>query len=196
MKKRYCGVLLLLASAACADEAAPVIDGFTQPVFDNDLKHILQPEEFEAPSLPPLWPRLSIPALSTAQVSRVVLGNTLRLDDDVAVYFAADGSVEAWLNDWQRASAAVTCPTPDVVGAEFQRIEGECQQKVTSFWKGRWQARDNAVCVDLHSNQATEKQCWHLAVVADRIALFDDTGDMLGRLKLLKRGRVLGQVAD
>lgn len=186
-----------LASAAAAPDTAPVIDGYTVNSFPSDLAGALFPgESLHPPSLPAMWPRLSIPALSTAQVDQAVRGNTIRLNDHVAVYFDPAGRIEAWLNEWAAADSPKRCSQPEIAGDDFRIEDGECKRKSIVPVTGEWQARNNSLCVVLRMPNETESECWYVALVTDQVALFDETGDMLGRMKVLRRGRVLAQIAD
>ncbi len=189
------GIAIGIASPAAADEPTTKRDGYFNNDFDSDLNSMLDPNAEEGPSLPPMWPRISIPALSTQQVEKMVRGNTLRRDEDAAVYFASDGSLEGWINDWAPVSAD-RCPATEKAGDAVRRHAEKCEGKKTTYATGSWQTRNNAVCVELRMPHETERQCWYLAIVSSKVALFEDNGEVLGELKALKAGRVLGQLGD
>jgi hypothetical protein len=135
----------------------------------------------------PMWPTISIPALSSADIPKVVSGNTLRTDHHVMWYFDPKGAIEGGYVDW-KSTDQKNCPAKEDPNDRVHRgTDGVCY---TSRWypsKGTWSVRDNQLCLDVKWDTGSKNGCRHVAILLDDIALFDANGKIDGKgMKLLK----------
>lgn len=152
-----------------------------------------------------LWPRISAPALSGEQVRRTLIGNTIRQQDVLAIYFNPDGTLESWFNEWTEQDAA-KCPAgkKHVAGDGWSMRDGRCFARTIVPVTGTWKIKNHQVCpVLIWDGSRTENfksgkndTCWYVALILDQVVLFDTDGEIQGRGKELKRGRQLGQVVE
>lgn len=142
-----------------------------------------------------LWPRLTIPALTSEQITKIVTGNTVRNNESIALYFDPEGTVDSWYVDWAKDESA-RCPQPEVKDDGFQIRDGVCHRKTVVPVAGKWQVRENKLCSSLAWLSEKRDQCWNVALVLDQVVLFSDAGEILGRGKQLRRGRALDQVVE
>lgn len=135
----------------------------------------------------PMWPSITIPALSSADLPKVVSGNTLRTNGHVAWYFDPNGSVEGGYVDW-KSTEQKNCPAKDDPKDRFYRgTDGVCYTYTLYPSKGTWSVRDNQLCLDVTWDAGSKKGCRYVAILLDDIALFDGNGKIDGKgMKLLK----------
>lgn len=145
-----------------------------------------------------LWPRVSVPALSDAQLRKALVGNSFRTldgfsqeDDGIAFYIRADGAAEAWFTEWDKQERLDACPRKDVKGDDYQVKDGVCHKRRYVDVTGRWEIRNNQFCPSLTWQGGATQQCWYFVMLLNRLALFDPAGNMLGNEKTLHSGRAL-----
>jgi hypothetical protein len=150
-----------------------------------------------------LWPRVSVPALSDAQLRKVLIGNTFRTPDmfakegdSIAFYMDPSGSVEAWFNEWDKQEDLRQCPKKDVRGDDFLVKDGVCHKRRFIDVAGKWEIRNNQLCPSLTWVGGSTDPCWYFVMLLNRVALFDTAGDMLGYEKTLTRGKALSKVTE
>jgi len=138
-----------------------------------------------------MWPSINIPALSTADIKKVVTGNTLRTDGHVAWYFTPDQHIEGGFVEW-KATESKFCPAPEDPNDVFYRgTDGICYTYKLYESKGSWAVRDNQLCVDVSWASGEKKGCRYVAILLEDIALFDANGKIDGKGMKLLKGRAL-----
>lgn len=137
--------------------------------------------------LTPMWPSVVAPALTGADVEKVVTGNTLRTDGHVAWYFAPDRSIEGGFVEW-KATGQENCPAQEDPKDVFYRgLDGVCYTYKLYSSSGNWSVRDNQLCLDVRWETGVKADCRYVTILLDDIALFDATGKIDGKgMKLLK----------
>ena len=190
---------IMLASATSAVTTATAVEAEGDFVgdFDKAARLMLEGQGgLDGIGMTKMWPRISAPALTGEQIRKIVTGNTVRNNESVALYFSADSTVEAWFDDWTAVAAGVKCPSPEVGGDEYSYRENACQKKTIVPVKGSWEVRDDKLCPKLVWATGKNETCWYVALILDKVVLFDEAGKLLGFGKSVKRGKVLDQVVD
>jgi hypothetical protein len=140
-----------------------------------------------------MWPSVTIPALSSADIEKVVSGNTLRTDAHVAWYFTPDRRIEGGFVEW-KATGQQSCPEKEIATDAFHRgTDGICYTYELHESKGTWAVRDNQLCLDVSWANGAKKDCRYIAILLDDIALFDDHGRIDGKGMKLLKGRSLAE---
>jgi hypothetical protein len=138
-----------------------------------------------------MWPSITIPALSTADIEKVVTGHTLRTDAHVGWYFTPDQRIEGGFVEW-KATESKSCPEPDNPSDAFYRgTDGVCYTYTSYPSKGTWSARDNQLCVNVSWATGEKNACRYVAILLDDIALFDSNGKIDGKGMKLLKGKAL-----
>ncbi|MBL8266347.1 hypothetical protein [Steroidobacter sp.] len=135
-----------------------------------------------------MWPRISAPALTGEQIKQAVTGNSLSIPHHYALNFAdgdALGGYEVELNKIPEKS----CPAPEVVGDLFLKHGDTCFSRKVNPWAGTWKVQGNQLCVDLKWQAKSFKDCWHVVILLDRIALFNPSGALHGKGNTLHKGK-------
>jgi hypothetical protein len=134
-----------------------------------------------------MWPSITIPALSSADIKKVVSGNTLRTDGHVAWYFTPDQRIEGGFVEW-KPTEQQSCPATDIATDAFYRgTDGVCYTYKLYESKGSWAVRDNQLCLDVSWSTGAKNDCRYVAILLEDIALFDAKGKIDGKgMKLLK----------
>ena len=134
-----------------------------------------------------MWPTLTIPALSTADVQKAVTNRTLRTEAHDAWYFAADGTLEGGHMEWS-ATEQKFCPAQENPKDVFYRgTDGVCYTYKIHPSRGTWNVRDNQLCLDITWSTGNKKACRYVAILLEDIALFDANGKIDGKgMKLLQ----------
>ena len=141
--------------------------------------------------LSPMWPSVTIPALSTADIRKVVSGNTLRTEHHVAWYFTPDQRIEGAYVEWKPTDAK-SCPEPENPHDAFYRgTDGVCYTYKLLESKGSWSVRDNQLCLDVAWATGRKNDCRYVAILLDDVALFDPHGKIDGKGMKLLEGRRL-----
>lgn len=149
-----------------------------------------------------LWPRVSVPALSDAQLRAALIGNTFRTPDmfakeggdSIAFYMDPAGTVEAWFIEWDKQESPTICPQQDVTGDEFFVKDGICHKRRFVDVVGKWEIKNNQLCPSLTWKDGGTEQCWYFVMLLNRLALFDGAGNMLGNEKTLTKGKALSKL--
>jgi hypothetical protein len=145
-----------------------------------------------------LWPRVSVPALSDAQLRALLIGNTFRTPDpfamegdSIAFYVDPAGTVEAWYTEWDKQPDSKLCPAKEVKGDEFAIKDGSCHKLRFVDVAGTWEIKNNQLCPSLTWSDGGTQQCWYFVMLLNRVALFDPAGNMLGNEKRILKGKAL-----
>ena len=140
-----------------------------------------------------MWPSITIPALSSTDITKVVSGNTLRTDAHVAWYFTPDQRIEGGFVEW-KATEQQLCPAKDIATDAFYRgTDGICYTYKLYESKGTWSVRDNQLCLDVSWATGAKKDCRYIAILLDDIALFDAKGKIDGKGMKLLKGKALAE---
>jgi hypothetical protein len=156
--------------------------------LDKAISNIFAGEGGEGGAgLSPMWPTITIPALSSADIKKVVTGNTLRTDHHVAWHFLPDGRIEGSYVEWQGARNE-QCPAKELsTDAVHRGTDGKCYASTNLPSKGTWSVKDNQLCVNVTWSSGAKNDCRYVAILLDDIALFDSRGKIDGKgMKLLK----------
>jgi hypothetical protein len=133
-------------------------------------------------------PNFVIPALTAKQLRVALVGNTIRKDQAVAMYFAPNGRVEGWKRDWAKADMS-KCPTK--LGDSHEIEGGECWTATVNPIVGPYEIRDNAVCMPAYSGKAADgRGCYHIGFAMKHV-IIGDGKRMYGSGKDLVPGREL-----
>jgi len=196
----------IIPSAVSAARAAETIDKETPNLNDfsgdlsDALKKIFAGEGGEGGiGLGPMWPSVRAPALTNTQLQMVIPGNTLRNDYRTAVYYNPAGTLEGWITSYSALAPAQVdrlCTEANVAAHKYYRSGNRCWERVNNPLNGKWKIADHKLCTDITSQGKRDTQCWHVALILDRIALFDETGALNKLGRVLKQGRILAQEAD
>jgi hypothetical protein len=178
-----------------AAQAKPA-DGSKQSAFlgdiDKAVSNIFAGEGGEGGAgLSPMWPSIHIPALSTADIEKVVTGNTLRTDGHVAWYFTPDKKIEGGYVEWKPTDQK-NCPAKEVPTDVFHRgTDGVCYTYALYQSQGTWSIKDNQLCVNVSWQTGSKDGCRYAAILLEEVALFDSNGKIDGKgMKLLKGKRL------
>ena len=140
-----------------------------------------------------MWPSITIPALSSADIKKVVSGNTLRTDGHVAWYFTPDERIEGGFVEW-KATEQQLCPAQEIATDAFYRgTDGVCYTYKLYESKGTWSVRDNQLCLNVSWATGAKKDCRYVAILLEDIALFDEKGKIDGKGMKLLKGRSLAE---
>jgi hypothetical protein len=131
--------------------------------------------------------KLTIPALSGAHIKEALSGNTLRRDNEFALHFAPQGTFKGWEIKWDEVDAA-RC-TKDA-GKEYSLEEGVCWFSTTvQYPTGTWTMQGDKLCTaPTLVTAAEDNKCVTMALILDKLAAFNDKGDMLGKGSTLLPG--------
>lgn len=184
----------LLPTAFAADAAKPVSDAGAAKFsafpgnLDKAVSNIFAGEGGEGGAgLTAMWPSVVAPALSSADIEKVVSGNTLRTNGHFAWYFAADRSLEGGQTEWTPVERKL-CPAKEVeTDTVYLGTDGICYSYKLYPSKGSWSVRDNQLCLNISWATGKKSDCRYLTILLDDLALFDGQGKIDGKgMKLLK----------
>lgn len=157
--------------------------------FGHALEKIFGGEGGEGgDGLSTMWPRVSAPALRDDQIKQAVSGNTLSIPHHYALQFAASSVLSGYEVELTKVIPKL-CPTPEVVGDLFLLHGDTCFARRINPWSGTWNVQGNQLCVDLKWQGKVFKDCWHMAILLDRIALFSPSGVLHGKGNTLHKGK-------
>jgi hypothetical protein len=181
-------------ASASAGEAGESGYSSFQGNIDKAVSNIFAGEGGEGGAgLSLMWPSITIPALSSTDITKVVSGNTLRTDAHVAWYFTPDQRIEGGFVEW-KATEQQLCPAKDIATDAFYRgTDGICYTYKLYESKGTWSVRDNQLCLDVSWATGAKKDCRYIAILLDDIALFDAKGKIDGKGMKLLKGKALAE---
>lgn len=139
--------------------------------------------------------QISFPALTSAQITQALTGNTLRRDNFFAMHFQPGGRYTGWASSWKKVEGKRCEGTP---GREYMLEHGECYRRTDmQVPDGAWSVKDGMLCVKPALKPATgDRECASVFLVLDRVALFDGKGAMLGKGNDLVEGRQLASTRE
>lgn len=133
-------------------------------------------------------PEFRVPALDAEQLRMALVGNTVRKDQAVALYFHPNGTVQGWKRDWSKAELAM-CPTR--LGEDHEIENGVCYTAVVNPIAGRYTIKGNQVCMPAYSGKPQDGEaCYYFAFVT-KFVMIGDGKRTYGSGKDLVVGRVL-----
>lgn len=166
--------------AYAADSGTDEPDDYPGGTVEEAVDLILAGEAGErGMGMTKMWPQITIPALSNDQINTVVAGNTLRANEAVAHFFDESGKVTGWQVEWNPLpeSQWQRCPRVGVAGDEYYlRDDGTCFEMAVEEVNGTWKVSDNKLCTDITWSEKRQNDCFHLALVIDRVILFNSHG--------------------
>jgi hypothetical protein len=162
--------------------------------LDKAISNIFAGEGGEGGAgLSPMWPTITVPALSNADIKKLVTGNTLRTDGHVAWHFTPDGGIEGGYVEWT-ATKSESCPAKDDPKDAFYRgTDNQCYTYKLYPSKGAWSAKDNQLCVNVTWSTGAKNDCRYVAILLDDIALFDSQGKIDGKGMKLLKGKAIAE---
>ncbi len=183
-----------LAAPAMADGPAPATADPTEYVypagFDKAVSLMLAGEGGEnGTGVQKVWPTLSVPALTTAQISKALTGNSLVIPYHYTHQYSADGSVGGYFIRYDPVDVK-KCPKVEVPNDGFLLYEGVCSAQVKEPVTGSWKSTDNKLCVDIKWGAKGEKidGCYNMFFVMDSVAMVKSDGTVSGKAHALKKG--------
>lgn len=133
-------------------------------------------------------PDFVAPALDADQLRMALVGNTVRKDQAVAMYFHPNGQVQGWKRDWSRAAPSA-CPTP--LGEDWEIEKGVCWTAEVHPITGPYTIKGNQVCMPAYSGKPADGQaCYYFSFVT-KYVMIGDGKRTYGSGKELVVGRVL-----
>jgi hypothetical protein len=133
-------------------------------------------------------PDFRAPALDADQLRMALVGNTVRKDQAVALYFNPNGMVQGWKRDWSKAEMS-QCPTP--LGEDHEIENGVCYTAAVNPIAGRYAIKGNQVCMPAYSGKPQDGEaCYYFAFVT-KFVMIGDGKRTYGSGKDLVVGRVL-----
>lgn len=183
------------APAAAAGPAPATADPteFVYPTgFDKALSLMLAGEGGEnGIGVHKVWPTLSVPALTTAQIGKAVSGNSLVIPYHYTHQYSADGTIGGYNIRYDPVDVK-KCPKKEIAGDGFLLYEGVCSAQVNEPVKGSWKAEDNKLCVDIAWGSKGEKidGCYNVFFIMDSVAMVKPDGTVSGKAHALKKGAV------
>ena len=184
------GTALMPAAIAAQGEAAESTHSAFPGNLDKAVSNIFAGEGGEnGAGLTPMWPSVTAPALASADIKKVVTGNTLRTNGHVAWYFDPAGRIEGGYVEW-KATEQKICPAKEDPKDTFYRgTDGVCYTYKLYPSQGTWSVRDNQLCLDVKWDTGNKNACRYLTILLDDIALFDANGKIDGKGMKLRSGR-------
>ena len=182
-----------LAAPALAEGPAPKTADPTEFVyptgFDKALSLMMAGEGGEnGIGVHKVWPTLSVPALTTAQISKAVTGNSLVIPYHYTHQYGADGKVGGYNIRYDPIDVK-KCPKKEIPGDGFLLYEGVCSAQVNEPVTGTWKAEDNKLCVDISwAGKPQVTGCYNMFFVMDSVAMVKPDGTVSGKAHALKQG--------
>lgn len=192
-----------LAAAAVASFATPAMaEGPAVPAadptefvysnggFDKALSLMLMGEGGEnGIGVHKVWPTLSVPALTTGQISKAISGNSLVIPYHYTHQYAPDGKVGGYFVRYDQVDVK-KCPKTEIPNDGFLLYEGVCSAQVKEPVTGTWKAEDNKLCVDISWGKTGGKidGCYTVFFVMDSVAMVKADGTVSGKAHALKKG--------
>ncbi len=146
-----------------------------------------------------MWPSVRIPALTEDQLKSIIPGNTLRNDGRAAFYYDKTGKIEGWVSSYEELKPDKVnklCTASAIAARDYWREDDRCWKVINNPMKGVWKIDNHKLCTNVTVQGNKEAQCWHVALILDRIGLFNEEGAMHKVGKVIKKGRVLGKLGD
>lgn len=129
-----------------------------------------------------------INALTDKQLKAALVGNTVRKDQAVALYFGADGKVTGWKRDWAKADMK-ECPT--ALGDNYEIEHGICYTATVNPIVGPYEIKNGTVCMPAYSGKAADgRGCYYLGFMG-KYVIIGDGNRMYGSGKDLVPGKEL-----
>lgn len=192
--------LPLVASAQAAATAAASKDARPKGTFvgdlDSALANIFAGEGGESGAgLTPMWPSVTAPALTGAEITRVVAGNTLQLPGHVSYYFTKSNSVEGRYIHWDQLPSVSACPAQNVEGGDYylNPTTNVCWKQTILPLQGTWAVKSHQLCLDVSWSGGKKQDCRYVTILLDNIAMFDASGVIDGKGHKLFQGKKLEQ---
>lgn len=162
--------------------------------LDKAISNIFAGEGGEGGAgLSPMWPSVVAPALSSADLEKVVTGNTLRTDGHVAWYFAPDRSVEGGYVEWKPTDKKLCPAKENPKDAFYIGTDGVCYTYKLYPSQGSWSVRDNQLCLNISWATGKKNDCRYLTILLDDLALFDAQGKIDGKGMKLVKGKSIAE---
>jgi hypothetical protein len=182
-----------LAAPAMADgPEAKVADPteFVYPAgFDKALDLMMAGEGGEnGTGVHKVWPTLSVPALTTAQITKAISGNSLVIPYHYTHQYSPDGKVGGYFIRYDQVDVK-KCPKTEIPNDGFLLYEGVCSAQVKEPVSGMWKAEDHKLCVDLKWGASGKIDgCYNMFFVMDSVAMVKPDGSVSGKAHALKKG--------
>lgn len=185
--------LTTLATPAQANEAGAASSDpteFAYPTgFDKALSLMMAGEGGEnGIGTHKVWPTLSFPALTTAQITKAVSGNSLVIPYHYTHQYSPDGKVGGYFIRYDPVDVK-KCPKTEIPGDGYLLFDGVCSAQVNEPVTGTWKAQDNKLCVDIGWGASGKIDgCFTMFFVMDSVALVKPDGTVSGKAHALKKG--------
>jgi hypothetical protein len=199
IKRRTWVTVAVVANVAAAMHGAQAAEGSGSALendypgtFASSLEHLLAGEGGEGGlGMSPLRRVVTIPALNGAQIEKVLGGNTVRRED-YAIAFDANGKFSGWEKPWEKVGAD-KCAAAAKSDKTYEVEHGECWHQLhVDIPAGTWKVEGDRLCTQPALRRVVAAvSCVSAALVLDRLALFDDSGKMLGKPSDLVAGKQL-----
>lgn len=182
-----------LATPAAAEGPAPQTADPTETVyptgFDKALSLMLAGEGGEnGIGVHKVWPTLSFPALTTAQIQKALTGNSLVISYHYAHHYGADGKVGGYNIRYDPVDVK-KCPKKEIPGDGLLLYDGVCSAQVNEPVSGTWKAENDRLCVSLAWAGSTKIDgCYAMFFVMDSVAMVKPDGTVSGKAHALKKG--------
>jgi len=121
----------------------------------------------------------SVPALTAAQISKAVVGNSLRSERHFAVHFEPNGHYRGWSYSWSKGSLEQCSGNS---GPTYGMFDGECWVATENTLSGGWKVARDTLCMMPAPRGVTAGQtCVRGALMLNSLVFFGPDGRMIGK---------------
>lgn len=193
--KLWCalGVSSAAALSASADEPRTSKDEFAGGTLAHALDKIFEGEGGEGGlGFTSMRRSFSVPALTGSQLQQVFAGNTLGQHRWLSMYLQPDGTASGWHGYFKEIERS-RCPQQDTDGDGLHLDANRCMQLTFANYQGaKWSVQDDKLCIP-NIEGKSGNSCYYAALVLNNVALFDESGKMIGKGKDLAKGNRVSQ---
>lgn len=157
--------------------------------FDRALELMFMGEGGEGGlGLSRMGPTVSVPALTSEQIEKALTGNTLAIPYHYVLHYKSNGRVSGYTVEYAPAPNVSDCPAVEVKGDKYLAYEGACSIRTSVKWSGKWKVKNDRLCMDVKWVRGHEKDCYYVAFMLDKVALFKSNGTLSAKGHVLKKG--------
>lgn len=183
---------LMGATTAVPQDAQADVSPYTGGTIEKQIEKMFEGEGGEGGlGMTKMVPGVLVPALRDDQLTKVLSGNTVRSNNRFAIYFSPNGSVDGWVVKYKPADGAACAAKKP---AHFVDDDGTCLGGFEVPITGRWQVKDNMICMPglFHGARepVTKETCHYMTLILNGVVFFTDKGDLVGKSWDLAKGDV------
>lgn len=133
-------------------------------------------------------PTVSVPALTGDEIEKTIPGNTLAIPYHYALQFNKNGKVGGYTVEYKVRDNVNECPKIEDPSDNYLLYEGVCSLRTEVKWSGKWKVKNDRLCMSVKWPSGAENDCYYVALMLDRVALFKSNGDLSAKGHVLKKG--------